>query len=153
MAPKFEAVWRAFRDGLAPYGDIARWTTPNGGYFISLYTLERVRKAHCAALQEAGVVLTGAGAAFPYGRDDEQDSNIRIAPTYPTLPELRLACELLCIAVRLASVEKLLWGLTSRRSETNFGGIPMKTKGKALASSLSLQFSSFLFAYSAFFRH
>lgn len=82
-------------------------TTPNGGYFISLYTLEGCAKRTVQLCKEAGVVLTGAGAAFPYGRD-EQDSNIRIAPTYPTLPELRLACELLCIAVRLASVEKLL---------------------------------------------
>ena len=107
VAPKFEAVWQALREGLSPYGEIARWTTPNGGYFISLYTLEGCAKRTVQLCKDAGVVLTGAGAAYPYGHD-EQDSNIRIAPTYPTLPELRLACELLCMAVRLASVEKLL---------------------------------------------
>ena len=107
VAPKFEAVWQALREGLSPYGEIARWTTPNGGYFISLYTLEGCAKRTVQLCKDAGVVLTGAGAAYPYGHD-EQDSNIRIAPTYPTLPELRLACELLCVAVRLASVEKLL---------------------------------------------
>ena len=107
VAPKFEVVWQALREGLSPYGEIARWTTPNCGYFISLYTLEGRAKRTVQLCKDAGVVLTGAGAAYPYGHD-EQDSNIRIAPTYPTLPELRLACELLCVAVRLASVEKLL---------------------------------------------
>ena len=119
VAPKFEAVWRAFRDGLAPYGDIARWTHSGRRVFYQPVThWKGCAKRTVQLYQRQALFSQGAGAAFPYARDDEQDSNIRIAPTYPTLPELRLAYELLCIAVRLASVEKLSRGLTSRRSET-----------------------------------
>ena len=107
IKPKFDAMRRLLREGLADCGAIARWTDPKGGYFISLYTLPGCAKRTVALCKEAGVVLTGAGAAYPYGVDP-QDTNIRLAPTYPALEEVEKATQLLCIAVRLAAVEHLL---------------------------------------------
>lgn len=110
LAPKFNTVIEAFKKGLAPYGDIARWTEPNGGYFLSLYTMKGCASRSVELCRQAGVTLTGAGAAFPYGKDPD-DSHIRIAPTFPSLEELGTAARLLCIATRLAAVEKLLKGM------------------------------------------
>ncbi len=107
IKPKFDAMRRLLAEGLADCGDIAHWTNPKGGYFISLYTLPGCAKRIVSLCKEAGVVLTGAGAAYPCGVDP-QDWHIRLAPTYPALEEVEQATRLLCIAVRLASVEKLL---------------------------------------------
>ena len=107
IKPKFDAMQRLLGEGLRGCGQIARWTDPEGGYFISLYTLEGCAKRTVALCREAGVVLTGAGAAYPYGVDP-RDSNIRLAPTYPAQAEVEEATRLLCVALRLATVEHLL---------------------------------------------
>ncbi len=105
LRPKFQAVLEKFDSEFSGLG-IARWTEPQGGYFISLDVLDGCAKRVVSLCKDAGVVLTGAGAAFPYGKDPK-DSNIRIAPTYPSVEELSLALELLCICVKLAAAEKL----------------------------------------------
>ena len=106
LAPKFEAVLTLLDQEIAPLG-IASWKKPNGGYFVSLDTLDGCAKRVVTLCKEAGVVLTGAGATFPYGKDP-QDRNIRIAPTFPPVAELETAMQLFCICVKLASAEKLL---------------------------------------------
>ena len=106
IAPKFKAVLDILEDKLAG-GGIAWWNKPNGGYFISLDVLEGCARKVVSLAKDAGVVFTKAGATFPYG-NDPLDRNIRIAPTYPPLHELKKAIELLCTCIRLASVEKLL---------------------------------------------
>ena len=106
MRPKFEAVLKVLEEELAGTG-IGEWTRPNGGYFISFQSMEGCAKAIVAKCKEAGVTLTGAGATYPYGRDPK-DSNIRIAPTYPSPEELALATDLFVLCVKLVSVEKLV---------------------------------------------
>lgn len=106
IAPKFDVVLKNFAQELDGKG-IARWTNPNGGYFISLNVLEGCAKRTVELCEQAGVVLTPAGATYPYGKDPE-DSNIRIAPTFPPVEELELAVELLCTCVQLAAAERLL---------------------------------------------
>ena len=86
--------------------EIGSWHKPNGGYFVSFNGLEGTAKRTVELCKEAGVVLTGAGATFPYGKDP-MDSNIRIAPTYPTVEELQTAIEIFCLAVKLAAIEVL----------------------------------------------
>ena len=108
MRPKFEAVLKVLEEELAGTG-IGEWTRPGGGYFISFESLEGCAKALVARCKEAGVVLTGAGATYPYGKDP-RDSNIRIAPTFPTAEELSQATDLFVLCVKLVSVEKLLGG-------------------------------------------
>lgn len=106
MRPKFEAVQNILKqelDGL----EIGTWTNPNGGYFISFDSMEGCAKAIVAKCKEAGMVLTGAGATFPYGIDPK-DSNIRIAPSYPSLEEMKQAAMLFTLCVKLVSVERLL---------------------------------------------
>ena len=107
LVPCFDAVKTTFAQRLTPCGDIAHWTNPKGGYFISLYVMPGCAKRVAQLCKEAGLVLTGAGSAFPYGKDPE-DSHLRIAPTYPSLSEVEQASELLTVCVRLAVVEKLL---------------------------------------------
>lgn len=107
LAPCFDAVKTTFAQELTPCGDIAHWTNPKGGYFISLYVMPGCAKRVAQLCKDAGLVLTGAGSAFPYGRDPE-DSHLRIAPTYPSLDEVEKASVLLTVCVRLAVVEKLL---------------------------------------------
>ncbi len=106
MRPKFEAVLQVLDRELGGLG-IGQWTRPRGGYFISYDALEGCAKKIVAKCKEAGVVLTGAGATFPYGIDPK-DSNIRIAPTYPTSEEMAAATDLFVLCVKLVSVEKLL---------------------------------------------
>ena len=106
IRPKFEAVLTKLENELAGSG-IATWTNPNGGYFVSFETLDGCAKAVVQKCKEAGVVMTGAGATFPYGKDPK-DSNIRIAPTLPTPEELSQAADLFVLCVKLVSVEKLL---------------------------------------------
>ena len=106
IARKFELVLNRLESELSELG-ILEWTKPNGGYFISVYTLPGCAKKVVEYCKEGGVVLTAAGATYPYGKDPE-DRNIRIAPTYPTLPELEEAMTLFCISVKLAASEKLL---------------------------------------------
>lgn len=106
MRPKFEAVLNVFEQKLGSLG-IGQWTKPNGGYFISFETMEGCAKAVVAKCKEAGVVLTGAGATFPYGIDPK-DTNIRIAPSFPTPEEMAQAADLFVLCVKLVSVDKLL---------------------------------------------
>lgn len=106
IAPKFEAVLKKLDEEIEPL-DIASWHKPNGGYFISFNTMDGCAKRVVELCKEAGVVLTPAGATFPYGKDPD-DKNIRIAPTFPPVSELETAMELFCICVKLASVEKLI---------------------------------------------
>ena len=106
IRPKFEATLAVLDKELSGLG-IGEWTKPLGGYFISFDAMEGCAKAIVAKCKEAGVVLTGAGATFPYGKDPK-DSNIRIAPTYPTAEEMAEASDLFVLCVKLVSVEKLL---------------------------------------------
>ncbi len=106
MRPKFEAVCDILEQELGGL-EIGSWTNPKGGYFISFDAMEGCAKAIVAKCKEAGMVLTGAGATYPYGKDP-QDSNIRIAPSYPTLEEIKEATKLFALCVKLVSVEKLL---------------------------------------------
>ena len=106
LRPKFEAVLRVLEDELGGLG-IGEWTKPNGGYFISFDAMEGCAKEIVAKCKEAGVVLTGAGATFPYGKDPK-DSNIRIAPSFPTPEEMAQATDLFVLCVKLVSVNKLL---------------------------------------------
>ncbi len=106
MRPKFEAVLEVLDKELTGL-DIGEWTKPRGGYFISFDAMEGCAKAIVAKCKEAGVVLTGAGATFPYGKDPE-DSNIRIAPSFPTPEEMAAATDLFVLCVKLVSVKKLL---------------------------------------------
>ena len=106
MAPKFDAVIECFDrelDGL----EIGSYTRPKGGYFISFNAMEGCAKAIVAKCKEAGITLTGAGATYPYG-NDPMDSNIRIAPSYPTPEEMALAADVFVLCVKLVTVEKLL---------------------------------------------
>ena len=106
VAPRFAAVLDELDREIAPLG-IAKWTKPNGGYFISFNAMSGCAKRICQLCKEAGVVLTGAGATFPYGKDPE-DSNIRIAPTYPPIDELKTAARIFALATKIACAEKLL---------------------------------------------
>ena len=107
LEPKFQLVKRTFAEQLAPCGEIAHWTDPKGGYFISLYVQEGCAKRVAQLCKDAGLALTGAGASYPFGLDPK-DEHLRIAPTYPKLDELRTASHLLTTCVRLATIEKLL---------------------------------------------
>ena len=106
MRPKFEAVESVLEEELSGLG-IGSWTEPKGGYFISFDAMDGCAKAIVAKCKEAGVKLTGAGATFPYGKDPK-DSNIRIAPSFPTPEEMKQAADLFVLCVKLVSVEKLL---------------------------------------------
>lgn len=106
IRPKFEAVEEIFDKNLKGLG-IAEWTKPNGGYFISYEGLEGTAKEVIDRAKKAGVNLTSAGSPYPYHKDPH-DSNIRIAPTYPTVEDLRTAAQLFTVCVRLVSAEHLL---------------------------------------------
>ncbi len=106
LRPKFQSVLNILDKELGGL-EIGTWTNPNGGYFISFQAMEGCAKAIVAKCKEAGMVLTNAGATYPYGLDP-QDSNIRIAPSFPTPEEMAKATELFVLCVKLVSVEKLL---------------------------------------------
>ena len=106
LAPKFHCVLEMLDREIAPLG-IATWQRPKGGYFVSVNTEPGLAKRTLALCKEAGVVMTGAGATFPYGVDP-QDSNIRIAPSLPPVHELEQAMEIFCTSLKLAALEKLL---------------------------------------------
>ena len=106
MRPKFEAVLNVLETELGGL-EIGEWTKPKGGYFISFDSMEGCAKTIVAMMKDAGVVMTSAGATFPYGKDPK-DSNIRIAPSFPPLEELELAAQIFTVCVKLASVNKLL---------------------------------------------
>lgn len=105
LRPKFEAVLDTLEKELAGLG-IGSWIKPRGGYFISFNSLPGCAKEIVAKCKHLGVVLTDAGATFPYGKDPE-DSNIRIAPTFPTPEEMAQAAEVFVLCVKLTSVEKM----------------------------------------------
>ena len=106
LRPKFEMILDTFERELKGLG-AGSWYSPKGGYFICFNTLPGCAKSVVAKAKEAGVVLTPAGAPFPYGKDPE-DSVIRIAPSFPTMEELETATKIFVLCVKLASVEKLL---------------------------------------------
>ncbi len=106
LGPKFQTVLDALDKEIAPLG-IANWQRPIGGYFVSVNTLPGTAKRAVALCKEAGVVMTGAGATFPYG-NDPADSNIRIAPSLPPINELEAALVVICTCLKLAALEKLL---------------------------------------------
>ena len=105
LAPKFRAVLDALDREIAPLG-IATYKRPKGGYFVSLDAMPGTAKRALALCKEAGVVMTGAGATYPYGVDPN-DSNIRIAPTLPPVAELEQAIAVLCVCLKLAALEEL----------------------------------------------
>lgn len=106
LRPKFELVFDYFRENFSDT-DLVKWIEPKGGYFISLNVMNGCAKKTVELCKNAGLVLTPAGATYPLGLDDN-DANIRIAPTLPPLEELRKACKILVCCVKIAIVEKLL---------------------------------------------
>jgi len=106
MRPKFEAVLKVLDRELNGL-EIGSWVAPRGGYFISFEALDGCAKAIVSKAKEAGLVMTGAGATYPYGKDPK-DSNIRIAPSFPTPEELAIAAEIFVLSVKLISVDKML---------------------------------------------
>jgi aspartate/methionine/tyrosine aminotransferase len=106
VRPKFAAVLERLEGALGGLG-IARWTRPRGGYFISFETLPGLAKGVVARAKAAGVTLTPAGATYPYGNDPD-DSNIRIAPTFPSLTDVQAATDVFTLCVELESIEQIL---------------------------------------------
>jgi DNA-binding transcriptional MocR family regulator len=107
LRPKFKMVLDTLENNLQGKG-VAEWNSPRGGYFVSVNLLDGCAKETIRLLKEAGVVMTSAGATFPYG-NDPRDRNIRIAPTFPPLNELRTAMELFCICAEIACIKKLIF--------------------------------------------
>ena len=106
LRPKFEAVLDVLEKELGGL-EIGSWVKPKGGYFIAFDSMEGCAKKIVARAKEAGLIMTGAGATFPYGKDPK-DSNIRIAPSFPTPEELAVAAEIFVLSVKLVSLEKLM---------------------------------------------
>ena len=106
LAPKFKVVIEKLNSELKD-AEIAEWTDPNGGYFVSVNVLNGTAKRVVELCKEAGVVLTDAGATYPYGNDPD-DSNIRIAPSFPSVDELSQAMDIFCVCAKLAALEKLI---------------------------------------------
>ena len=106
LRPKFEAVEETLERELGGLG-IGSWTCPKGGYFISFDSLDGCAKAIVARCKRAGLVMTGAGATYPYHKDPH-DSNIRIAPSYPPIEDLKLAMELFSMSVKMESIDRIL---------------------------------------------
>ncbi len=106
MRPKFEMILDTFETELSGLG-VGTWYRPKGGYFITYETLEDCAKKVVKKAKKAGVVMTPAGAPFPYGKDPK-DSVIRISPSFPEMEELTLATRIFVVCVKLVSIEKLL---------------------------------------------
>lgn len=106
LKPKFDVVESMLESEVAPLG-IASWSHPKGGYFVSLFVMEGCAKRVHQLCKEAGVVMTDAGATYPY-KNDPIDSNLRIAPSFPPVDELNKAMQVLCVCIKLAAAEKLL---------------------------------------------
>ncbi len=106
MAPKFQVVLEILDREIAPLG-FASWNKPKGGYFVTLDTMPGTAKRALALCREAGVVMTDAGATYPYGIDP-MDTNIRIAPSLPPVEELKDAMEVFCLCLKIAAFEKEL---------------------------------------------
>lgn len=106
LKPKFDIVLNKLNKEFGD-NDFLNWITPLGGYFVSVNTLPGCAKETVRLAKEAGLVLTNAGATYPYGNDPE-DSNIRVAPSYPSCEELEQAIDFFCVCVKLAAVNKLL---------------------------------------------
>ena len=106
MAPKFDVVSDVLDREIKPCG-FARWNRPKGGYFVSLYTMDGTANRALTLCEKAGLVMTPAGATYPYGKDPH-DSNIRIAPSFPTVEELEKAMDVFCTCLKIAAMEKLL---------------------------------------------
>ena len=104
--PKFRMVLDTLEREIAPLG-IAEWQKPKGGYFVSVNTMDGIARRTLALCKEAGVVMTSAGATFPYG-NDPRDRNIRVAPSLPPVSELEQAMEVFCVSLKIAALEKLL---------------------------------------------
>ena len=105
ITPHFNVVLSTFERKLKPL-DICSWTDPNGGYFISAYVYPGTAKATVALCKELGVAFTPAGATYPYGNDPD-DSNIRIAPSFPCLADIEKAVEVFCVCAKLTAIEKI----------------------------------------------
>jgi aspartate/methionine/tyrosine aminotransferase len=106
LRPKFEAIQTILNEELGGLG-IATWTNPKGGYFVSFDSMDGCAKAIVARCKKIGLVMTGAGATYPYGKDPH-DSNIRIAPSYPPLEDLEKAMHLFAVCVKIVSIDKIL---------------------------------------------
>ena len=115
LRPKFEAVEEIFEENLEGL-NIAEWTKPHGGYFISFDGLPGTAKQIVDRARKAGVILTSAGATWPYGKDPN-DSNIRIAPSYPPIEDLKIAAKLFTVCVRCVSLRKLIGGIEAAAKE------------------------------------
>ena len=109
LKPKFDAVSEALENNLKDFKEtnLARWTNPNGGYFMSLFVPEGCAKKTIELATELGVAFTPAGSTYPY-KKDKSDSNIRIAPTCPSIQDLTIAIEVLCICIKLAYIKKII---------------------------------------------
>ena len=106
IRPKFQIIYEAFENGFEGYDNVT-WTIPNGGYFFCLSLPNGTAKRTVELCKEAGLVITPAGAMFPYGIDPD-DSNIRIAPTYPSNDDLEVTMDILTLCAKIAAIEKLL---------------------------------------------
>ena len=105
LRPRFDAFLTQLEQ-LRPL-EIAQWTQPEGGYFISLYTMPGCAKRTVELCRQAGLVMTAAGAAYPYG-NDPQDRHIRIAPSYPSLEDVQTAAQVFCTCLKLAALEAMI---------------------------------------------
>ncbi|MEG2676156.1 MAG: aminotransferase, partial [Clostridia bacterium] len=107
IAPKFQAIVNAMEENFGSDSGIAQWSNPKGGYFITLWTNKGCAKRVFELCKKAGLTITSAGAPYPYGRDDD-DRVLRIAPTFTSDTDLRVATKILITCVKVASIEKLL---------------------------------------------
>ena len=128
LRPKFEAVEDILDNELSGLG-IGTWTKPYGGYFISFDSLPGCAKSIISLCKKAGVQLTGAGATFPYGKDPE-DKNIRIAPSFPGLEEIRAAISIFAVCVKLAALEKIM---SEKGISENAGDTGAKRENQAMS--------------------